>query len=393
MTEFSGERRINELTAFCRNILDGADLSKNWLKYRDAVNEATPADVMIIVDTFIKEDIPYTVLKPLLGKMMNAFYSPLKKFRAPEGNPFISELRSRNQRAAQELAALKPLIKEINNDHPAGVPAFFLSHLEKLQNILNHYIILQNILFPNVEKYMPDYRCVQVMWSIQDDVKRTIKDLVSLTGSAEFDLAEFNRLCGELFFTVNTLIFREEYVLIPAVSEAIPEKVWEEMDRDIREFEKSREQNDEDFKGDSYLPSSGNTSIDLGTGNLSRNQLIAVFDSLPVDLTLVDRDDRVVFFSDPPHRIFPRTASVIGRRVQNCHPPESVSIVEEILGCFRAGSKKSADFSIKLGNRFILIQYFALYDVEGYAGTLEVSQDITEIRTMEAEKRIPDWNG
>jgi DUF438 domain-containing protein len=113
---------------------------------------------------------------------------------------------------------------------------------------------------------------------------------------------------------------------------------------------------------------------------------------LPVDLSFVNENDEVVYYSQTKERIFPRSPGVIGRKVQNCHPPKSVDTVQKILDEFRAGKKDVADFWIQLQGKFFHIRYFALRDVSGnYRGTLEVSQDITDIRKLDGQKRLLDW--
>ncbi|MCH7657296.1 MAG: DUF438 domain-containing protein [Bacteroidetes bacterium] len=132
--------------------------------------------------------------------------------------------------------------------------------------------------------------------------------------------------------------------------------------------------------------------LDLGTGQVDLEQIITMLNSLPVDLTFVDKNNKVMFFSTPEHRIFTRSKAIIGRDVENCHPPESVHIVKKIIKAFRAGEKKKASFRIEAGGKFILVQYFALHDNKGqYLGVLEVSQDVTEIRNLKGEKRLLDW--
>jgi DUF438 domain-containing protein len=112
---------------------------------------------------------------------------------------------------------------------------------------------------------------------------------------------------------------------------------------------------------------------------------------LPVDMTLVDENDEVRYFSTPGDRIFPRSKAIIGRKVENCHPPSSVHVVTELLDAFKAGKKDKESFWIQMGKKFILIQYFALRDEKGtYKGTLEVSQDVSEIRSLTGEKRLMD---
>jgi DUF438 domain-containing protein len=113
---------------------------------------------------------------------------------------------------------------------------------------------------------------------------------------------------------------------------------------------------------------------------------------LPLDLSFVNEDDEVVYYSQGKERIFPRSPGVIGRKVQKCHPPKSYHVVQKILDEFRAGTKDVADFWIQMKGKFILIKYYAVRDGKGnYRGTLEVSQDVTEIRKLEGQKRLLDW--
>ncbi len=117
-----------------------------------------------------------------------------------------------------------------------------------------------------------------------------------------------------------------------------------------------------------------------------------IFRHLPVDITFVDRNDEVRFYSDPPHRIFTRTQSIIGRTVRNCHPRESVDTVMKIIDAFKEGKKESASFWISMKNKKILIRYFAVRNERHeYEGTLEVSQEISDIQSLEGEKRLLDW--
>jgi len=125
------------------------------------------------------------------------------------------------------------------------------------------------------------------------------------------------------------------------------------------------------------------------TGSLTQDQLEAIFNVLPLDIAFIGSDDRVKFYSDPPHRIFPRSPAVIGRLVQNCHPPKSVAVVEEILRTFKSGERDSAEFWLDLHGKFVHIEYFAVRGPDGtYLGTLESSMDATHLRSLEGEKRL-----
>ncbi|MDA3853418.1 MAG: PAS domain-containing protein, partial [Bacteroidales bacterium] len=135
-----------------------------------------------------------------------------------------------------------------------------------------------------------------------------------------------------------------------------------------------------------------NNMLDLKTGSLSIEQIVLIFNHLPVDITYVDEHDKVCYFSNPKKRIFPRTNAIIGRDVSNCHPPESVHIVEQIVQSFKRGEKDDAEFWIKMRGQFILIQYFAVRDEKNtYRGVIEVTQEVSGIRALEGEKRLLDW--
>jgi uncharacterized protein len=129
--------------------------------------------------------------------------------------------------------------------------------------------------------------------------------------------------------------------------------------------------------------------VQLPTGNLTISQLTSLFATLPVDITFVDADDRVAFLSEGPHRVFARSKAIIGRKVQHCHPPRSVGVVKRILDDFREGRQDVAEFWLDFRGRFVHVRYFAVRDPERrYQGTLEVTQDATEIRALEGERRL-----
>lgn len=134
------------------------------------------------------------------------------------------------------------------------------------------------------------------------------------------------------------------------------------------------------------------TILNLSAGQLTADQINLLLTHLPIDISFVDENDTVIYYSDTPDRIFPRSPGVIGRKVQNCHPPKSVHIVNRILEAFKKGEKNVAEFWIELQGRFIHIRYFAVRDAEGhYRGCLEVSQDVTGIRALQGQKRLLDW--
>ena len=195
------------------------------------------------------------------------------------------------------------------------------------------------------------------------------------------------------------MVFKEENILLPTSLEKLSSGDWvdilQESD-DIGYVFIDRPSDTEHLVGELKAALLEETvfkdgSVTFPTGTINLNELLCIFNTLPVDITFVDSQDTVRYFSEGGGRIFRRTKSVIGRKVQNCHPPQSVDVVEKILDSFKRGEKDSFEFWVKLENRFIYIRYIALRDKDrNYLGTMEVTQDITEIKKLEGEKRLLD---
>jgi DUF438 domain-containing protein len=131
--------------------------------------------------------------------------------------------------------------------------------------------------------------------------------------------------------------------------------------------------------------------LPLETGSLNVAQVNLMLKHLPVDISFVNENDEVAYYSETRERIFPRTPAVIGRKVQKCHPAKSVDVVQKILDDFRAGARSTADFWIEFKGRLVYIRYIAVRDGGGaYRGCLEVTQDVTDIRKLSGEKRLLD---
>jgi len=129
--------------------------------------------------------------------------------------------------------------------------------------------------------------------------------------------------------------------------------------------------------------------VNFETGNLSEEEIDGVFEALPVDISFVGKDDTVRYFNKLNERIFKRAKAVIGKKVQQCHPQKSVDKVNQILEDFKAGKRNVAEFWIDIQSKLIYIRYFPVHNRNGeYLGCLEVSQDITDIKKIEGEKRL-----
>jgi uncharacterized protein len=191
---------------------------------------------------------------------------------------------------------------------------------------------------------------------------------------------------------VLNMIYREENILFPMALQNLTEDEWVKIAHEsdeigfclissVVEWKPKRNVISENAISEGY--------IKMETGILSLKQLELLLNHLPVDITFIDHEDVVRYFSHGKERIFARTKAVIGRTVQNCHPPRSVHVVEELLEDFKAGRKDCEDFWIKVKDKFVYIRYFAVRDEHGkYMGTLEFTQNIDPIKAIEGEKRI-----
>ena len=265
--------------------------------------------------------------------------------------------------------------------------------LRALAGLENHYQRKENQLFPILERHGVTGPS-QVMWGVHDQIRAAIKS--AREAVERKDAQGFSTVAAALARDIVEMVYKEEKILFPLSLQTLTEQEWIEVRRgeDTLGYELARPAAawPEDLRVGEAPASSDDGLLSLLTGEMSLEQVNLVFTHLPVDLSFVDENDEVRFYSEGPDRIFPRSPAVIGRKVQNCHPPKSVHMVQEILDSFRAGTQSMAEFWIRLQGRFIHIRYFAVRDRAGaYRGCLEVSQDVTRIRELQGERRLLEW--
>lgn len=398
MSEFSNHKteRVVKLTEMFQLVIREQMNPAHVKKYQEVIDRAEPADVVATVDELVKREIPMPDLKKGINKALNLLNKTLREFQytPPAPGSYFDWFCLNNEQIDLRLKAIRPLVKKINEERPDTETRNELKEkFIDLQKIDLHYQIKENVLFPVIEKHLPDYRCLQVMWSFHDDIRRDLKEAIRLLDTEIIDIQRFNRLLGDLFFHIYAIRFREERILFPVVSAIIQENELNALIPESMEIGFPFVQ--PKTSGENKLPTTvyAGKDVDLQTGILTPEQIRLIFNHLPVDITYVDENNKVRFFSTPEKRIFRRTNSIIGRDVQNCHPHESVHVVEQIVDAFRKGEKDQASFWIQMKGEFVLIRYFAVRDqMRNYKGVIEVTQEITEIRQLEGERRLLDWN-
>jgi DUF438 domain-containing protein len=396
MSEFTNhkETRVLQLVKLFDGILTGENLGQLVAENQRLIESVVPSDIISLVDKLVLLKIPMDELKRGINKLLNLLYKTLSEhpYYPPSKESYLGCLVENNRLLDEKLKALKPKIKELNNspeneDLKSELEILF-SETEKFST---YYLIKENVLFPVIEKHVPEFRCLSVMWSYHDDIKRNLKAAIDELRKPKFDLKLYNRLIGDFYFNTYAIKFREERLLYPLVQDVVPEPILNSLFAESLEIGfpfYQPEVSENRLTGNETIES----RIDVETGNLSVEQIKLLFNHLPVDITFVDENDKVAYFSAPKKRIFPRTKSIIGRDLHNCHPPESVHVVMKIVEAFRNGEKDVARFWINTKGNKLLIQYFAIRDEKGnYKGVVEVSQEISEIQNLQGEKRLLDW--
>lgn len=400
MSEFSKKQeiRVDKIVNLCKVLITGAITPEYYKKNQEFIKSVIPSDIIIAVDNMVLQGIPIADLKKGINKLLNLLYKPIVNYKSikPAKNGFLYYLIEDNKRASELLDSIRPKLNELNkNSNNNDLKNELINLFEKLKNIEKHYIILENILFPIIENHVQDYRCLSVMWSYHDDIRRDLKELINELKNSKIDLKLINYYSSRIFYNVFAMIFREEKILFPYILEKIENDKLNKLLLEANEigFGFINIDKNEVNEEKSVLQDSIKEILKLSTGELSINQIEMIFNSLPVDITFVDENNKVKYFSSPKERIFPRSKSIIGRDVKNCHPPDSVSTVMKIIESFKSGEKDKAEFWINLGNKLVYIQYFAVRDEkDNYRGVLEVTMDIKDIKNINGEKRLLDWD-
>ncbi|HHY28821.1 MAG TPA: DUF438 domain-containing protein [Desulfitobacterium dehalogenans] len=273
---------------------------------------------------------------------------------------------------------------------------------QSLWEIDKHYSRKENLLFPIMEKHgitAPP----KVMWGVDDEIRTVIKETRKLLSSEPPNKEEILEKAKEAVTRVPGMIFKEENILFPMILETFSEDEWIAIaeasheigycliDEPQRVWKPSHVQGQGNARNDGQQDhrSIQDGYVEFDAGKLRPEEINAIMNTLPFDITFVGSDGTVKYFTQGKERIFARAKTVLGRRVENCHPPASVHVVEKVVEELRSGKKDHEDFWIKMGDKYVLIRYYAVRNAEGeYLGIMEISQDIKDIQAITGEKRL-----
>jgi hypothetical protein len=337
----------------------------------------------------------------LHAQVLGDVLAPPPPRRVAPGHPvdtFLLENRALLREVARMRDTLAELLALPDDAEPAEVLERWREGVNALLDVDKHYQRKENLLFPCLERHGVTGPS-KVMWGKDDEVRELLKalrDSLAAPGATAGELQVVAAAIAEpALQALEGMVAKEEKVLLPMAQELLSVDEWAEIWTQSPEYgwclvEPRTGYAPPAASGTARTASlARDEAVGFPTGALTFAQLRGLLGVLPVDLTFVDAEDRVRFFSEGPSRIFARSKAILGRTVQNCHPPKSVSTVERILADFKAGRQSVAEFWIELGGKFVHIRYFAMRGDGGeYLGTLEVTQDLTPLRALSGERRL-----
>lgn len=395
-------QKMYAMKELLKKLHEGMSVEEAKEKFLSEIGNVTSTEIAEIEQSLIEEGVSPEEIKKFCNVHALLFESSLKQSMKDvdiEYHPV--NLFKRENRQIQKL------LTEIRESSEVGDTGKFKqaikSLLDKLRSIEIHYTRKEQLLFPYLERY-GFFGPSKVMWGkdneIRDLMKRAISELENIQTTEERK-KYLDEVLNPLIEEVDGMIFKEENILFPTSLEKLSVDDWTEILKQSGEvgycFIEEPSNIDQIIRElkqvviEEAVVDTETGVIKFPTGDIEPSTLMYILNTMPFDVTFVDNEDTVRYFSEGKDRIFLRTKSIIGRKVQNCHPPQSVDIVEKILESFKDGTKDSADFWINFNGRLIYIRYFAVRDKNGkYLGTIEITQDITEIKKLEGEKRLLD---
>ena len=396
--------RISVLKEIIQHLHAGAAPELVKERLRKLVGETDATEIMAMEQQLMAEGMPVEEVRSMCDLHSQVTRGVLVQVAPPAsiqpGHP-VDTFRRENSALKQVIATMRGISAEIANlEANADVKEAVLRMRQSANDLMDldkHYQRIEHALFSCLERHGITGPS-KVMWAKDDDVRNLLKPMNQAAHDCGATAAE-----GRQFFTqhaatalsaVEEMIFKEENILFPMSLQTLTENEWAEIWSASPQYGWCLVE-----PQSGYAPpvNAGTTTgtvprdgtIMMSTGHVSVEQLTAVLSTLPLDLTFVDSEDRVAFFSEGPDRIFARSKAIIGRKVQHCHPPRSADTVNKILEGFRAGRENVAEFWINFHGKFVHIRYFAVRDKQGgYLGTVELTQDIAPLRGLQGEKRL-----
>lgn len=398
------EHRQKILKDIIKDLHKGKPVEEVKSRFEKLIQGVSTAEISEMEAALIAEGMPVEEIQRLCDVHAAVFKGSIEdihRVKKPEETPGhpVHTFMQENRAIEELIGGIRVDLDAFRTDPSKKNAKKIKEGFKQLAEIDKHYLRKENLLFPFMEKYgitAPP----KVMWGVDDEIRKEIKDTIKLLDDPE-------NLDGDLLLSkaesalerVKDMIFKEENILFPLVLNTLTEDEWVQISKESKEFgytlykptEKWKpERTDivEKVKEEGEEPSNDGY-IEFESGVMTPEEISAVLNTVPFDMTFVDKDGLVKYFTMGKDRIFARPRTVLGRKVQNCHPPASVHVVEKIVEDLKSGKKDHEDFWIRMGPRYVLIRYYAVRNSKGeFLGVLEVTQDIKPIQEITGEKRL-----
>lgn len=406
MSEFINNREYRQkvLKEIITELHNGKSVEEVKARFADLIQGVSAKEISEMEQALIMDGMPVEQIQNLCDVHAAVFKGSIEEIHRPEkpeetpGHP-VHTFKLENRKLENLVnGKIKPHAESFKNEDNSQNLQSLQEDFKTLSEIDKHYSRKENLLFPFMEKYgitAPP----KVMWGVDDEIRGAIKEVRRLLQNYDGNKSQLAEKAEIIANRVIEMIFKEENILFPMVLETLSEDEWFKIMEESNEigyfhiepkemWKPVRADVEEKVKEQGEQPSN-NGYAKFDAGILLPEEINAMLNTLPVDITFVDKDGLVKYFSQGKERIFARPKTIIGREVKNCHPPASVHIVEGIVEDLKAGKKDHEDFWIKMGSKYVYIRYFAVRNEKGeYLGVLEVSQDIKPIQDITGEKRL-----
>lgn len=387
----NSQRRKDAIKDMLRMLHEGKTVEEVQHVFAAAFDGVSATEISDAEQALIDEGMPVAEVQRLCDVHSAVFKGSIEEIHAPQSPSMVPghpahTLKAENRKLEELITQrIGPLLSQAELPYDQLADA-----IRELATIERHYSRKENLFFPYLEKHgitAPP----KVMWGVDDEIRALIKRSLHLAQARD---AAVRATLNETLTRVNEMIFKEDSILLPMAADALTKTEWATIASESDEIGYTLIDTPPRWQPRGTAAPKAPTApadgaVTLPTGFFTVPELTHLLNTLPIDITFVGKDDTVRYFSQSSERVFARTKAIIGREVSNCHPPASVHIVEGIVADLKSGKKDHEDFWINMGDKLILIRYFAVRDEQGdYLGVLEVTQDIAPLQKITGEKRL-----
>ena len=405
MTELinNSDARKKKLKELILKLHDGESEEQVRQELLESLSQIPYGEVVEVEQELISEGLPEEEILKLCdahSAVLQGVVDLTTSKAIPDGHP-IDVLINENNELRKVTARITETLLEIENNPGGDLQDYILQlrgFFNNLFDVDKHYQRKEYLLFPYLEN-QEITGPPKVMWGKHDEIRELIKGSLEILTTPDITreelLASAEMVLVPALNGVNEMIPKEEEILFPMALDKLSDADWYEISKQSLEIgyclydpqTKWKPQGAKEVSINEAQKSGG--QIQLPSGSFSAEELLSILNTLPVDMTFVDKDDKVKYFSQGSERVFNRTRAILNRDVRYCHPPASAHIVDKIIEDFKSGRQSRAPFWINMGGKMIHIEYFALRNEKGeYLGTLEVSHNVSPYRELEGEQRI-----